>query len=100
MMDQENPGLGFCKECVLDHQVESVFCSIQCLDANFQRHREEVHIPKRDRAGQIGEDENDLEYVPEDKSKYRARKIEEHWTPMNDAIKEYIAKGDVKRVED
>ncbi|KAI1851885.1 hypothetical protein JX266_002738 [Neoarthrinium moseri] len=99
-MDQHNRTRGFCQECVLDHQIESIFCSLQCLDANFQKHREDVHIPKRDGAGQIGEDEVDLEYASEDKTKYRARKIESHWTPLDDALKEFTQKTGARRKDD
>ncbi|KAI0130113.1 hypothetical protein BJ170DRAFT_301029 [Xylariales sp. AK1849] len=88
-MDEGSNVLGFCQECVIDLEIESLFCSIQCLDRNFQRHREEVHIPKRDHAGQIGDDEQDLEYESEDKSRYRARKIEDHFIVLEDALREY-----------
>ncbi|KAK9417399.1 hypothetical protein SUNI508_08759 [Seiridium unicorne] len=85
-------GAGYCKECVLDHKVESFFCGLQCFDANFQDHRENVHIPKRDKVGEIYEDENDLEFTSNDDSQYRARKIEDHWIPVGDAVKEWVKK--------
>jgi hypothetical protein len=82
----------FCVECVLDLEIDSLFCSPRCLDRNFQPHREEIHLPKREHMGEIGDDEKDLEYSPEDKSSYRARKIEDHFILLDDTMQEYVHK--------
>ena len=39
----------FCRECVLSLKQASgsVFCSARCYDANFQHHRDGVHLPGR-----------------------------------------------------
>lgn len=47
-------------------------------------------MPKRDKDGEIIEDEKDLEYNPDDASQYRARRIEDHWIPVKDAVHQWI----------
>ncbi|KAF3000004.1 hypothetical protein E8E14_002493 [Neopestalotiopsis sp. 37M] len=83
---------GFCKECIEDHKVETYFCSLKCFDDNFQAHRENVHVPKREAGGEIGEDEKDLAYTSSDSSRYRAKRIEDHWIPLDDAVKQWAHK--------
>ncbi|KAH6651816.1 hypothetical protein BKA67DRAFT_537669 [Truncatella angustata] len=81
---------GYCKECILDHKVESFFCCLECFDEHFQEHREKVHMPKRDNIGEIYEDEDDLVHTSNDQ--YRARKIEDHWIPIEDAVQQWAKK--------
>ncbi|ETS84923.1 hypothetical protein PFICI_02948 [Pestalotiopsis fici W106-1] len=83
---------GFCKECIHDHKVETYFCSLRCFDDNFQAHREIVHFPKRDTDGEIYEDEKDLAYTSSDRLHYRAKRIEDHWIPLDDAVREWANK--------
>lgn len=83
---------GFCKECIIDHKAETIFCCLKCFDENFQNHREHVHIPKRDKVGEIYEDEDDLEFFSSDNTRYRARRIEDHWIPVGDAIQHWVKK--------
>ena len=93
----------FCRECVLSLKQASgsVFCSARCYDANFQHHRDGVHLPgRREKArgrgggGEVAVSGNDddealLEYADEDRTQYRARKIEEHLITLDDALREY-----------
>lgn len=81
------PMYGYCKECVVDHKVESFFCCLDCFAENFQIHRETVHMPKRDKVGEIYEDEDDLEFTSKDE--YHARRIQDHWIPVSDAVKQW-----------
>ncbi|RYO94407.1 hypothetical protein DL764_007841 [Monosporascus ibericus] len=48
-----------------------------------------VHIPERKKARAEVDDEGQLEYASEDKTQYRARKIEEHLITLSDAVEEY-----------
>ncbi|RYP53236.1 hypothetical protein DL768_001740 [Monosporascus sp. mg162] len=79
----------FCRECVAGLKLPSVFCSPRCYDANFQYHRDGVHIPEREKARVEVDDESQLEYASEDRTQYRARKIEEHLVTLGDAVEEY-----------
>ena len=97
----------FCRECVLSLKQASgsVFCSARCYDANFQHHREGVHLPERERRRgrktQHDHDDDDhddealllLEYADEGRTQYRARKIEEHLITLDDALREYQQKS-------
>lgn len=85
-------GAGFCKECLTEHKVETYFCCLQCFDENFQAHRENVHMPKRDKVGEIYEDEDDLDYASSNSLQYRAKRIEDHWIPLEIAVKQWADK--------
>ncbi|KAI2634672.1 hypothetical protein GGS26DRAFT_550878 [Hypomontagnella submonticulosa] len=78
--------LVFCRECVEILKVPSIFCSSRCFGENFRHHRESVHIPERRNIQHETNDEDQLEFDPEDKTRYRARKIEEHFITFDDAI--------------
>ncbi|KAH8886867.1 hypothetical protein GQ53DRAFT_727476 [Thozetella sp. PMI_491] len=67
--------LVFCKECVDSLKLPTVFCSINCYAANFQRHRERVHLPARERGGTTRDDENELVYDDSAKTRYRPRDV-------------------------
>ncbi|KAH8662043.1 hypothetical protein BX600DRAFT_512919 [Xylariales sp. PMI_506] len=94
-MDDEGDAACLCRECVEELEMESVFCSPRCFDSNFQRHREDVHIPRREHAGELVDDEKDLEYSPEDKTRYRARKIEDHFMLLHDATADLAEKMEI-----
>ncbi|KAK8099354.1 uncharacterized protein PG998_012595 [Apiospora kogelbergensis] len=85
-MDGDNRITVLCRECVEAFKVESVFCSPQCYSDNFQRHREGVHLSEWAKIGEIADDDDDLEYLPGDESKYRARKIEKHFVVFDDVL--------------
>ncbi|KAH7037635.1 uncharacterized protein B0I36DRAFT_380798 [Microdochium trichocladiopsis] len=92
-MDQDNRVLVFCKECVHDIKTSaSVFCSPRCYETNFQRHREQVHLPERERAMRQVNDRGMLEFESSDERRYRALKIEEHFITLDDALAEYSSK--------
>ena len=111
-MDGMGPGAGagssavFCRECVLVLKQPGVFCSAGCYGANFQRHRDDVHLPERERRrmeregrgsrGGSREAEGDAEMQrlklagDEDGAQHQPpRKIEEHLITLEDAIQEY-----------
>ncbi|RYP23700.1 hypothetical protein DL765_000996 [Monosporascus sp. GIB2] len=48
-----------------------------------------VHVPERKKARVEVDDESQLEYASEDKTQYRASKIEEHLVTLGDALEEY-----------
>ncbi|KAI0020616.1 hypothetical protein F4780DRAFT_779301 [Xylariomycetidae sp. FL0641] len=76
----------FCRECLEVLKIPTLVCSARCYDSHFQRHRDGVHLLERQKQGKTVEDENQLEFASEDRSRYHARKIEEHFTPFPDAL--------------
>ncbi|KAK4145360.1 uncharacterized protein C8A04DRAFT_26867 [Dichotomopilus funicola] len=59
----------FCTECLTTFHQPILWCSPACADANFQSHREGVHLPERKRLGDSDAaaeavDEAQLEYYP------------------------------------
>ncbi|KAI1101656.1 hypothetical protein F4804DRAFT_292518 [Jackrogersella minutella] len=91
-MDEGGSILVFCRECVETLGVPSTFCSSRCFNDNFQHHRETVHIPERKNTRHEIDDENQLESTPEDRTKYHAKRIEEHLVMFDDAIIEWQRK--------
>ncbi|KAI1343314.1 hypothetical protein F5Y15DRAFT_230561 [Xylariaceae sp. FL0016] len=86
----------FCKECVLTLGIPSTWCSLRCLDANFQRHRNNVHIPEREKGHHHIDDHQQLEFSTSDRTRYRARRIEDHAISLTDAMSGYRPKLDPK----
>ncbi|KAI1079642.1 hypothetical protein F5B20DRAFT_570896 [Whalleya microplaca] len=99
-MDGNGTGsaLVFCRECVENLGIPSIFCSLRCFGANFQHHRDQVHVPEWRRAQREVNDESQLEFDPEDKARYQARKIEDHATTLDDAISEWQQKTGAARI--
>ncbi|KAI2463582.1 hypothetical protein F4781DRAFT_416117 [Annulohypoxylon bovei var. microspora] len=91
-MDEGGTSLVFCRECVETLGVPSVFCSSRCFNENFQHHRDTVHLPERKRSQHEFEDEDSLEFNPEDKTKYHARMIEEQLVTFDNAMMEWQRK--------
>ncbi|KAI1140991.1 hypothetical protein F5Y05DRAFT_375873 [Hypoxylon sp. FL0543] len=91
-MDDGGTVLVFCRECVETLGIPSTFCSSRCFNENFQHHRDDVHLPERRSTRHEIDDENQLEYDTEDKTRYRARKIEEHLVTFDDAMAEWQRK--------
>ncbi|KAI1452612.1 hypothetical protein F4805DRAFT_24477 [Annulohypoxylon moriforme] len=85
-MDEGGTNLVFCRECVETLDIPSIFCSSRCFNENFQHHRDTVHIPERKRTEHEVDDDDQLEFIPEDKTKYHAKKIEDHLVTFDDAI--------------
>ncbi|KAI5917526.1 hypothetical protein F4810DRAFT_696029 [Camillea tinctor] len=81
--------LTLCQECVETLETPSTFCSSRCFNLNFQRHREEVHLPGRQKAGFEVKDENQLVFDDEDKTKYGAKQIEDHIVTLHEAIAQW-----------
>ena len=92
-MDGDNRITVLCRECVEAFKVESVFCSPQCYNDNFQRHREGVHLSEWAKIGEIADDDDDLEHLPGDESKYRAKKIEKHYIVFGDVLADLVKKA-------
>lgn len=92
MDDGEDGDPVYCRECVTDLEVPAIFCDAKCYDANFQRHREDVHLPEREKLHRGFDDERELEFAADDRSRYRARKIEDHFITQNEAFREYEQK--------
>lgn len=86
----------FCVEC-LEAGREAIFCCAQCYEANFQRHREWVHLSMRRRAGMDIDDEHQLEFTSDDNKKsYRPRRIEDHCIAMTAAMEAHCQKTGAK----
>lgn len=88
-MDEDRRLPVFCRECIATLKLPSVFCSPRCYDTNFQRHRDEIHLPGRKRKHSEIDDEGRLEFAAEDKTQYQARRIEEHLITLDDAMEVY-----------
>ncbi|KAI0454084.1 hypothetical protein F5B21DRAFT_263886 [Xylaria acuta] len=88
-MEVDEPLVVFCRECVTALGQASVFCSLHCYDRNFQQHRDKVHIPERERRKHEIDDKGQLEFNPGDKTRYSARKIEEHIISLRDAMTDW-----------
>ncbi|KAI4860967.1 hypothetical protein F4820DRAFT_83716 [Hypoxylon rubiginosum] len=86
-MDEGGNILVCCRECVETLGIPSTFCSTRCLGENFQRHRDNIHLPERKTTHHEMDDASQLEFDPEDGTRYRARKIEEHIITFEDAVK-------------
>lgn len=86
-----------CKECIDFHWRPSIFCSPECADGNYRRHREEVHQPLRERVGIDIDDEGKLEHWGGDESRdYHAVDIYEDVVLLKDAVREFEEKNHVK----
>lgn len=88
-MDAEQAEAVLCKICTSSLKVESLFCSAKCAGANFQRHRESIHIPKTEDKGDDIADMDQLEFYDEEKTKYHARDLQEHILPLSTATEEF-----------
>jgi hypothetical protein len=93
----------FCTECLTALKQPTVWCSLTCADANFQTHREEIHIPARKRLGLSVDDEQQLEYLPlpsnsgvGSKRKYRAKDIKALTTSLGEAVRQWEEKNRVR----
>ncbi|KAL2020235.1 hypothetical protein VTK56DRAFT_8661 [Thermocarpiscus australiensis] len=101
MQDETPPGssdLRFCTECLTTLKQPAMWCSLGCADANFQRHREEVHLPERKKLGLSVDDEAQLEYdnVNNSNRGYRARDLRALTTSLEDAAREWEGKNRVR----
>lgn len=47
----QSADIHFCTECLTTLKQPTTWCSLTCADANFQRHREEVHLSERKKLG-------------------------------------------------
>lgn len=92
----------FCRECLESLKIPTMWCSPACADENFQRHREEVHMPARKRLNFIVTDRDRLEYFPpadgnpDEKTRYRPKDISEHIIPFGEATKRWEAETHIK----
>ncbi len=79
----------FCKECIDMLKRPTVYCSIQCYEGNFQKHREGVHLPGRVKAGYERDDAGQLEYEDAQKTKYHAKDPRSSVRSWNEAASEW-----------
>ncbi|KAI1417143.1 hypothetical protein F5Y13DRAFT_152078 [Hypoxylon sp. FL1857] len=91
-MDDGGTVLVFCRECVETLGIPSTFCSSRCFNENFQHHRDNVHLAEWKSTQHGTNDENQLEFDSADKTRYQARKIEEHLVTFDDAMTEWQRK--------
>ncbi|KAK1825770.1 hypothetical protein QBC39DRAFT_387204 [Podospora conica] len=88
----DSASLVFCRECLDSLKVASLWCSPACAAANFQRHREDVHMPARRRLGLVVTDRDQFEYYSETtagETRYRARDISRHVISFEDASRRW-----------
>ncbi|KAK0633652.1 hypothetical protein B0T14DRAFT_420242 [Immersiella caudata] len=92
------PSICFCRECLTSLKIPSAFCSPTCADTNFQRHREEVHMPTRKQLDIIVTDRDTLEYFPTDdgSTRYRAKDISAHVISLEEAVGQWEGENHVK----
>ncbi|KAI0805069.1 hypothetical protein GGR55DRAFT_296676 [Xylaria sp. FL0064] len=88
-MEIDEPSVVFCQECVENLGQGSVFCSSRCLDANFERHRDRVHIPERERRRDDTYEEGQIEFETEDEGMYSAGP---HPVSLRDALSDWQQK--------
>ncbi|KAI1129300.1 hypothetical protein F5Y10DRAFT_157804 [Nemania abortiva] len=88
-MEVDEPLTVFCRECVEQLGQASMFCAVRCYGANFQQHRDGVHLPEREKGKHEIDDQGQLEFDPDDETKYSARKIEEHIIRLRDAMSDW-----------
>ncbi|KAI0118210.1 hypothetical protein GGR51DRAFT_498498 [Nemania sp. FL0031] len=91
-MEVDEPLVVFCRECVEHLGQVSTFCAVRCYSVNFQQHRDELHIPERERRKYEIDDQGQLEFDPDDETKYSARKIEDHIIRLRDAMADWQQK--------
>ncbi|KAI2632972.1 hypothetical protein GGS21DRAFT_150169 [Xylaria nigripes] len=91
-MEIDGPTEVFCRECLEDLSRESIFCSSRCFETNFQRHRDNVHIPERTKREVQVDDEGQLQLDQEDRTRYSAKKIEEHLISLHTATNSWQQK--------
>ncbi|KAL2260732.1 hypothetical protein VTK26DRAFT_5165 [Humicola hyalothermophila] len=115
--DQENPTQNpapqspdearFCTECLTSLRQPTLWCSLACAESDFQRHREEEHLPERKRLGLEVNDEDQLEYFKDNtegdgsstsssSKRYRAKDISAHTTSLDEAAREWEERNKVK----
>ncbi|KAK3695435.1 hypothetical protein B0T22DRAFT_478098 [Podospora appendiculata] len=95
------PKICFCTECLTSLKLPTTWCSLACADKNFQRHREDVHIPARKRLGITVTDRDRLSYDAVDTSlqaetKYHAIDIGAHITTYEAAVRAWEGQNAVK----
>ncbi|KAG7291586.1 hypothetical protein NEMBOFW57_001605 [Staphylotrichum longicolle] len=101
-MDEAPPApndLCFCTECLTALKQPTMWCSPACADANFQSHRDEVHLPERKKQGLDVDDEAQLEYSGDSgdgNRKYHAKNIRALLTPLEEAVKEWEERNRVQ----
>lgn len=64
MQESAAPGpsdVRFCRECLTSFKQPTIWCSLTCADADFQRHHEDVHLPERKKLGFSASDQAQLE---------------------------------------
>lgn len=97
----DSASLVFCRECLDSLKIASLWCSPACAAANFQRHREEVHMPARRRLGLVVTDRDQFEYYSETgdaagRTRYRARDIARHVMTFEEAARRWEEETHVK----
>ncbi|KAL1883379.1 hypothetical protein VTK73DRAFT_8946 [Phialemonium thermophilum] len=90
MENDENPRL--CQECMDSLGTVAIFCSIRCAEANFQSHREQVHVPKREEAGLVTEDLSRIVFDDGEQTRYHAANIHAEVISLDEAFRE-LANG-------
>ena len=83
--------------------IPSAWCSHKCADANFQAHREQIHMPHRRKNNNIVLDREQLEYFSAPgsaatslKTNYRAKDISAHVITYLEASKQWEEENHVK----
>ena len=97
----------FCTECLTTLKQPTTWCSAACAAANFQCHRDEVHLPARKALGLQVDDEARLEYLGDgdhdrngggggrNRRRYRARDIRALTISLEEAVKEWEGRNRV-----
>lgn len=99
-MDRDRMAPYVCRECLRNHGIESVYCSVRCADFNFQRHREQVHLPERRRRGVNEPDGEDIRWENEFRQRYWAKNIRKHLVSLVDLIGDYEVDKNIQSITD
>ncbi|GJC97222.1 hypothetical protein CH63R_07481 [Colletotrichum higginsianum IMI 349063] len=102
--DEEMGGNGegpvICEECAEQLGQSIVYCSSRCASADFQEHREGVHIPNWQGLGiDLGTQGEHLVYDNDEKTKYHVNDISKFVWRLSDAF-ERVFKGNNPDIKD
>lgn len=93
MMGSQDSGVVICRECAEDLDRATTYCSERCASGDFQRHREDVHVPGRRKLGkrEVEVDTKDLVFEDEEKTKYHVEDISKYVWKLDAALERFFA---------
>ncbi|ROT34673.1 hypothetical protein SODALDRAFT_329534 [Sodiomyces alkalinus F11] len=92
MMGSENSGVVICRECAEDLDRATTYCSGRCARRDFQRHREDVHVPGRRKLSkrEVEVDTKDLVFEDEEKTRYHVEDVSKYVWKLDAALERFF----------